>query len=214
MKIFSGFANGKVVVTPLPNQFFSELLPTIDDLAELKVTLHVLWLLANRKEPFVLVDELRADRTLMQSLKTGEAKPVDALQHGLDLAAARGTLLHIDNAYCVNSEKGRRAVEKMPATETPRGSAREPANVSERPNIFALYEKNIGMLTPMVAEELKEAEAQYPAEWIGEAFQIAVENNKRSWSYARKILQRWQTEGRGDKSKKSWHEKYDKFVKR
>ena len=66
----------------------------------------------------------------------------------------------------------------------------------------------------MVAEELKEAEAQYPAEWIGEAFQIAVENNKRSWSYARKILQRWQTEGRGDKSKKSWNEKYDKFVKR
>ncbi len=98
MKIFSGFANGKVVVTPLPNQFFSELLPTIDDLAELKVTLHVLWLLANRKEPSVRVDELRADRTLMQSLKTGEAKPADALQNGLDLATARGTLLHIDNA--------------------------------------------------------------------------------------------------------------------
>jgi DNA replication protein len=210
MKVFSGFPAGKMTVTPLPNVFFSELLPAIDDLAELKVTLHALWLLANRKEAYVRIDELRADRTLMQSLKSEEV-----LQHSLDLATERGTLLKAgEDMYFLNSEKGRRAFEKTPLMETPRVAAREPANVTERPNIFALYEKNIGMLTPMIAEELKEAEAQYPAEWIGEAFQIAVENNKRSWSYARKILERWQTDGRGEKSKKSWHEKYDKFVKR
>jgi DNA replication protein len=210
MKLFSGFPAGKMTVTPLPNVFFSELLPAIDDLAELKVTLHALWLLANHKEAYVCIDELRADRTLMQALISE-----DVLQHGLDLATERGTLLKSgDDTYFLNSEKGRRAFEKFPSLETSRGAAREPANVTERPNIFALYEKNIGMLTPMIAEELKEAEAQYPPEWIEEAIKIAAENNKRSWSYARKILERWQTEGRGQKSKKSWHDKYDKFVKR
>ena len=37
MKLFSGFPAGKLDVTPLPNLFFSELVPAIDDLAELKV---------------------------------------------------------------------------------------------------------------------------------------------------------------------------------
>ena len=49
MKAFSGFPAGKVHFTPLPNLFFSQLLPAIDDLAELKVTLHIFWLLHQKK---------------------------------------------------------------------------------------------------------------------------------------------------------------------
>jgi DnaD/phage-associated family protein len=66
----------------------------------------------------------------------------------------------------------------------------------ERPNIFVLYEQNIGLLSPLIADELKDAADQYPAEWIEAAFREAVLQNKRKWSYIRAILKRWATEGR------------------
>ena len=55
-------------------------------------------------------------------------------------------------------------------------------------NVFALYEQNIGIITPMIAEELKEAERLYPSQWIDEAFREAVTMNKRSWRYIARIL--------------------------
>jgi DnaD/phage-associated family protein len=63
-------------------------------------------------------------------------------------------------------------------------------------NIFTLYEQNIGMITPMIAEELKEAEKLYPPLWIEEAFKEAVTLNKRSWKYIARILERWTSEGK------------------
>jgi DnaD/phage-associated family protein len=66
----------------------------------------------------------------------------------------------------------------------------------ERPNIFVLYEQNIGLLSPLIAEDLKDAADQYPAEWIEAAFREAVQHNKRKWTYIRAILRRWETEGR------------------
>ena len=220
MKIFSGFPAGKVQVTPLPNLFFSELVPAIDDLAELKVTLHIFWHLAHSKNVYVRASELRADRTLAQSLKATDAEPEQALEHALARAVERGTLLYLETAdddlYFLNTERGRRAVEKMEGVlESHSNFVPEPGMADARPNVFTLYEQNIGLLTPMLAEELKEAEQQYSAEWIAEAIKIAVENNKRSWSYARKILERWKTEGRGAQTKKkTWYDEYGKFVKR
>ena len=63
-------------------------------------------------------------------------------------------------------------------------------------NVFSIYEQNIGMLTPIIAERLKDAEQTYPLEWIEDAFREAVENNKRSWRYVESILNRWAVEGR------------------
>jgi DNA replication protein len=74
----------------------------------------------------------------------------------------------------------------------------EPRADVERPNIFVLYEQNIGLLQPMIAEELQEAEQSYPAGWIEEAFRIAAEQNVRKWRYIREILERWATEGKDD----------------
>lgn len=214
MKLFSGFPQGKLEVTPLPNLFFSELLPMIDDAAELKVTLHIFWLSAHNKAPYVRVDDLRADRTLMQSLNTIDAKPADALKRGLDAATERGTLMRHGDLYFVNTDKGRRAFEKAQGEELPRGETRAPAQITERPNIFLLYEQNIGLLTPIIAEELQDAEKTYSAEWVADALKIAVDHNKRSWAYVRKILERWKTEGRAKKKSDSWYAEYGKFVKR
>jgi len=218
MKIFSGFPAGKLTVTPLPNLFFSELLVAIDDLAELKVTLHIIWWMANNKSLFVRASDLRADQTLMQSLKSADAKPEQALTRGLESATERGTLLCLsadDALYFLNADKGRRAFEKMETTQPASTTKREPATTADRPNIFTLYEQNIGLLTPLIAEELQDAEKLYPTDWIEDALKLAVENNKRSWSYARSILKRWKTEGRAEKSKKkTWYDEYGKYVKR
>lgn len=64
-------------------------------------------------------------------------------------------------------------------------------------NIFTWYESNIGVITPIMADILKEAEKQYPEEWIKEALQVAVNQNVRKWSYVSKVLDRWQREGKG-----------------
>ena len=50
----------------------------------------------------------------------------------------------------------------------------------------------------ILAEELKEAEQNYPESWIEEAFNIAVKRNRRNWHYIEAILQRWATEGKND----------------
>ena len=66
------------------------------------------------------------------------------------------------------------------------------------PDIFSLYEQNIGMLTPIIADELREAEKLYPQGWIKDAIKEAVNHGKRKWSYVLAILERWSVEGRSD----------------
>ena len=46
---FAGFPAGKAASTPLPNLFFSDLLPAIDHLGELKVTLYAFWALGRQR---------------------------------------------------------------------------------------------------------------------------------------------------------------------
>jgi DnaD/phage-associated family protein len=66
----------------------------------------------------------------------------------------------------------------------------------DRPNIFKLYEQNIGLLTPLVADHLRDAADLYPEEWIEAAFREAVQHNIRKWSYISAILRNWETEGK------------------
>jgi len=67
---------------------------------------------------------------------------------------------------------------------------------SQRPDIYTLYEQNIGPLTPILGERLREAEQLYPAEWVEAAFTEAVNYNRRSWAYISRILENWATEGK------------------
>lgn len=213
MKSFSGFPAGKVSHTPLPNLFYTELLPIIDDLAELKVTLHVFWRLYHMRDyPRCVSDaQLADDTTLLRSLNELGESVEQALADGLARAVVRGTLIKMvaegrDDVtwYFPNTAQGRRAVERIQAGEVdlpdagPETSASRAPVELERPNIFVLYERNVGVLTPFIAEELRDAEQSYPAEWIEEAFRIAVEQNVRKWAYVRGILRRWSTEGKDD----------------
>ena len=71
-------------------------------------------------------------------------------------------------------------------------------DIEEPPDIFTDYEDNIGMITPRIADELREAEKLYPESWIRDAIKQAVNQNKRKWSYISAILEHWSSEGKGD----------------
>jgi len=76
----------------------------------------------------------------------------------------------------------------------------------ERPNIYALYEQNIGPLTPILSETLQEAEKNYPLDWIEDAIRIAVVKNVRTWRYIEAILRSWKEKGRDGTDRKTTEE--------
>jgi DnaD/phage-associated family protein len=87
-------------------------------------------------------------------------------------------------------------LEPFPEVESPSIETAGLNNQTMRPTIFKVYEENIGPLTPLIADQLIDAENEYSASWITEAIQIAVEYNKRSWAYCLAILERWYTQGK------------------
>ena len=74
---FAGFPDGNLKITPVPEVFFHELLPLIDDLAELKLTLHCLWLFrqSDREAPYVTAQELDEFTYLPIIFKSGASPP-------------------------------------------------------------------------------------------------------------------------------------------
>jgi DnaD/phage-associated family protein len=211
MQPFSGFPAGKQTLVRVPNAFFTDLLPAIDDLVEIKVTLYCLWLLNHKQGDlrYTRLSELAADDLLVQGVASKDEDGVAALRRGLERAEARGVLLRVkvkqptgdEDWYFLNSELGRAAVERIRRGELHKLAEPVPEDVSlqaQRPHIYLLYEHNIGVIQPMIAEELREAERTYPAPWIEDAFREAVELNKRSWRYIRRILERWAAEGKDD----------------
>jgi len=211
MEQFKGFP-AKMEFTPIPNLFFSALLPQIGDVTELKATLNVLAMLYRKRgyPRFVTYRELLGNAGLMNSLK-GEAKSSDeALCGALEMATQRGSIIHLaldrdgtpEDIYFLNTESDRQVVAKIQNGELELSGlkTREQPYIGteEQPDIFTLYEQNIGMLTPMIAEELREAEKLYPEGWIRDAIKEAVSFNKRNWKYIAKILENWSAEGKSD----------------
>lgn len=80
-------------------------------------------------------------------------------------------------------------------------------SVNAYASVYEYYEKEIGHLTPMVADDLKLAETEYPPEWAIEAIHEAVKNNARNWKYVLAILKRWKSEGRKPPPQKNGKQK-------
>ena len=198
---FSGFSSGVEVI---PTQFFEELLPVIDTVAELKVSLFALHLLNQFEGEHRYL--IRSDFTDSKLFMTGLAEQIDdagfILDDGLEKAVLRGTLLSVryesTPMYFLNSPKGRIAVDELETGRwVPDAFVHLTGTVNVfRPNVFKIYEENIGPLTPMIADRLKDAEQVYTQEWVSEAIEIAVVNNARSWRYIETILKSWKENGR------------------
>jgi DnaD/phage-associated family protein len=206
MEQFQGFPDGKVSFTRIPGPFFSDLLPDIDHLGELKITLYALWQLDRMggEVRYLQVSDFLADEAFMQGMGVNPQEAEMTLKESVDRAVQRGTLLRVsvklDKAitlYFFNTTRGRAAVEAIHNGDwRPSDNPRIPIELgTERPSIYHLYEQNIGPMTPLLADSLQDAEDTYPAEWIEEAFRIAVEKNVRNWRYVEAILRRWHERG-------------------
>lgn len=204
MSNFKGFTDSETF-TQVPDAFFRQLLKEIKDADELKVTLYAVWRIEHIEGKFHALCETDFD---VKDLSL----TAEEVASGLGKAVKRGSIIRsqheADVFYFLNSPRGRAAAEAFA-----KGQWRESARILsappvERPNIFKLYEENIGPLTPLIADTLKDAEESYSPEWIAEAVELAVKNNKRNWKYIEAILKRWKEEGRAEKQD-SRHNKKD-----
>ena len=84
MTAFEGFQPNSQK-TAIPNVFFTRLMPLIKDAAELKIALHVFWVLQQKKAAplFVTFRELLGDKTLAPSLGEDITQKVETLEQGL-----------------------------------------------------------------------------------------------------------------------------------
>ena len=216
---FEGFPDNSEY-TPVPNLLFGQVLEEVDDPLALKSFLRVLWLHSQKKSAGGVLtrEELLSDRTLARVVSTPGSSTEAALEYVLDRTVGLGLLLHLRadsgsglfDVYVPNTQKGRRAFQDLKNSRpNVRFTEVERTLPEARPNIFSLYEKNIGTISPLMAEVLKDAEQQYPESWIEEAFSEAVTLNRRNWRYIETILKRWQSERKDDGEHRRHSEKVD-----
>ena len=213
-----GFYPDSVKYTAIPKIFLSDLLPKIDEVAELKVTLYLFRALGEKRgyPRYVTYSELEKAPSVLQGLAHLAAacggSAADVLKSALDQAVLRGGFLRLkmkragqqEELFLLSTPKNQQNIEKIMRGELSirLDNTREPWQIQVIPdpeeNIFTLYENEIGMLTPSIADLLKDAESQYPSQWIKEAITESAVQNVRSWSYIEAILKNREKERWGD----------------
>ena len=210
MSAFAGFPDRSSYV-PVPAAVFGQLLGEVGDLAELRCLLRALFLLHRQRGRlrYLTASALESDVTLMRACQGDSRDARSVVREAVDACVERGTLLRVpiesggrrEDVLLLNTAENRRAVEQLRRGEleidglAPAAPAAEPP--ASKRDIFTLYEENIGVITPLIAEELKDAEETYRSDWIEDAVREAVAQNKRSWRYVEAILKRWEQEGKG-----------------
>lgn len=214
-KAFGGFQLDGEPGVVVPLGFFTDVLPQLTDLAEIQVTIALFRftsLSGGLSRPIKETSILR-DVFLRKALRIEGSpnEPDRRISSGLDLAVGRSTLLKVVAEshgertvwYYVNTVENQVQVAAMS-----RGAIAPPPDLwiddepplvqPERPTVFRLYEQNIGILTPLIAERLVDALETYPSEWISDAIGEAVSYNRRNWRYINRILENWAVTGRGE----------------
>lgn len=215
---FKGFEESKKRFTGIPDQFFSEILPNIHDLNELKLILYLLWS-ANTEGDYGIRftrDEILEDKKFTQGISPENNLEL-TMKKALRLAVQHNVLVEVEknqSHYFLNTPRGRAAAMALgqQSTEVESSPVKSTLDLI-KPNVFQLYEENIGPLTPLIADMLKDAQDTYPVDWIDEAIQIAVKNNVRRWKYVESILKRWQEEGRNGTDQRDAKEDYERYLK-
>ena len=184
-----------------------DLIQKIEDITTLKCVLRAISILADTTNPTTSIKQklLLGDAILLNSL--GEPNIIaKGLQHALQL----GILLQhvnfqneIEYTLCYPTTTTYHDVSQVISTD----NNKYPQRSNDSSGIFQLYEENIGLLTPLIAESLTEADRRYPSQWIREAFKEAVSRNKRSWIYISRILERWFIEGKSHGNARKYSKK-------
>jgi DnaD/phage-associated family protein len=188
-----------------PKNFFIDLLPNFENVDELKVYIFLVWL--HNKKDFVLqkvTENFFISQAKQEGLLSGNIENLKAAIHAcvkkeliveINLPESDETLLVLNTpVYNIMFEKlfaGELNLNNLFLSKSPKNQ--------EDANIFKLYEENIGLITPIMAEILKEDEEKFPISWIYDAVKIAVERNIRNWKYVQAILESWLKEGKDGK---------------
>jgi DNA replication protein len=187
--------------------------PRMASLAELEVEDRLKSALSQGKGPRSFGDALREGLEL--AVARGTVLQLRIANFGLRVDGASDAASAFEYWYLLNTRDNKAWVEalakgQIDVVETPlvqpymmyagEEAIRNPQSairiIIERPTVYTLYEQNIGLLTPILAEKLQDAEGRYPLDWIEAAFEEAVTNNKRNWRYIERILERWAAEGK------------------
>ena len=195
--------------TQTPNDFF-KMLPEMES-SEVRVTLVMIretfgW---HRQSFKMGIDELAAAAGLSRN----------AAKDGAEAAEKRGTFrrtnpdaktkaeweLAVDDGQPVtidgqpvtiqwSTSDPQVGIKERKETNKTNSTTTTPAPIFTQ-NCFTVYEQNIGALTPMIADQIKELEAEYGPAWFCQAVREAVSNEARNLRYVTAILKRWKVEG-------------------
>lgn len=211
MPKFEGFKGKSKFNIQIPEELFTRVLQELDDPDELKSILFVFWYVQAREENtgYATRDELLADPVVAVAFGTEIKDREKKFAAAIEKAVKRGVLLTTrqdkDEYIFINSPRGVALLKGLNTSDWHAKESCLPATslADVRPNIFTLYEQNIGVLTPIIADTLVDAEKTYSAGWIEEAMKIAVERNARNWRFIEAILRSWKEKGRDEKDQRS-----------
>ncbi|MGH2447808.1 MAG: DnaD domain-containing protein [Chloroflexota bacterium] len=192
----------------IPKALLDDVLLRTGDLAELKAVLLVSMVAAESRQIGVFLSDLQGRDSLRKVVAQGSPVPAkQRLKEALDRAVANGVLFRLvlrddrdvmQDYFVPASNQSREMLKEMFAGADLAAGTNVAADAEitvQRPNIFSFYEQHLGPLTPLIAEQLREAEGSYPRGWLEEAMLTAVRYNKRNWHYVEAILQRWEESG-------------------
>jgi len=211
MPAFAGFDDSIKEAVQIPEVFITRALPLMTSLDEARVCLQFFRLLKGDADSFLSLEEVLNEEYADDITITKER-----ISSALSLACEHGVLqqviYHKEVYYFLNSPRSR-AIQRANEKGVWRpGAGSEAAAHIERPNIYTLYEQNIGPLTPLISQILADAENTYPAGWVEDAIQIAVKKNVRNWNYVEAILRSWKEKGRNETDRRNDQENPRNYI--
>ena len=169
----------RLTYTPIPNTFLGSFLSNIENLTELKCALRIFWPLNRAKGSIrtTPIEDLSRDPVILAALNTREdsgrlakdSTPVESddglaqvikglVNNGVFVVLAKSDDDNNTQVIALNTPQNLAKVNALGLCEVPIDRLerlRHHHSRAERDTIFHLYEANIGLLTPIIAEELK-----------------------------------------------------------
>ncbi|MCD4752756.1 MAG: DnaD domain protein [Anaerolineaceae bacterium] len=232
MNTFQGFPPGKLESIKIPELLFTDGLRLLNNTDEIKLILFFFWAINIQESSIRYLQEEEIVESEILKTGLGTEDFAKRVKNSLSQSVHNGFLLRGHpkhnkkiTLYFLNTARSRAALEALinggwQPSET---DHLPPENAyTSKKTIYEIYEENIGPLTPLLAEDMKEAEEEYSTQWVKEAIHLAVQGNIRKWRYIEGILRSWKKEGKNANTRRSNSEngrihtkgEFDDFIQR
>ncbi len=212
-------------IISIPHIYFRKVLAEINNVTDIKIVLYIFWFLGHQEgnSKFITLSDFLNDSDFLAGIDLDSGEFEERIRKSLQSLVTGGILIcynpesdNYNNAvYFLTSPKNQAIVKSL---KDGRISIQELVRVTvklavDKPTIYKLYEENIGPLTPLLADALRDAEQNYPYDRIVKAFQIAVERNVRNWRYIDAILKSGQEKGKDGSDRQDTKEDRKRYYK-